>query len=48
MYIYILCLVGVQPPLLTRLFQDYCLSVIPDKHRNKLMWQSNVAKTNFL
>ena len=29
-----------EPPLLTRRFWEYCRSIIPDKHKNKLMWQS--------
>ena len=29
-----------EPPLLARLFQQYCPNEILDKHKNKLMWQS--------
>ena len=28
------------PLLLARLFRQYCPNEIPDKHKNKLMWQS--------
>ena len=31
------CYFFPKPPLLARLFRQYCLGEIPDKHKNKLM-----------